>query len=163
MRCLRVGNEHDYSAVSARAWGYCDIGVQAEGQRVGKAIRTKADLIITICRQWGMTFGQEMPVQLRCPSTFPHPFLVLFLLTAHYLPPPDLLYSHPFSRSFQRVSLESGAHFQLNFQKRPDMSSFNYEYMQLKSTCLYRFCIFYFVILCQINIQCCNNNISWGW
>lgn len=82
---------------------------------MGKAIRTKADLIITICRQWGMTFGQEMPVQLRCPSTFPHPFLVLFLLTAHYLPPPDLLYSHPFSRSFQRgVGLESAFRVELS-------------------------------------------------
>lgn len=90
---------------------------------MGKAIRTKADLIITICRQWGMTFGQEMPVQLRCPSTFPHPFLVLFLLTAHYLPPRTFcivtLSVVLFSESVLR------AHFELNFQTRPDMSSLN--------------------------------------
>lgn len=110
---------------------------------MGKAIRTKADLIITICRQWGMTFGQEMPVQLRCPSTFPHPFLVLFLLTAHYLPPPDLLYSHPFSRSFQRVSLESA--FRVELSETP-----GHIFFQLDAVKIDVFISFLYLLFCYI-------------
>lgn len=75
----------------------------------GGVIVIWSDLIITICRQrvtfgrLGNASGSLLPPDRAATSTFPHPFLVLFLLTAHY-PPTCRPFPEPFSSSLQSSS-----------------------------------------------------------